>query len=41
LEGVNVARVFDILIDDLQVGLLRYFVSDDRNTMRVRSYIVN
>jgi len=41
LESVNVARVFDILIDDLQVGLLRYFVSDDCNTKRVRSYIVN
>ena len=41
LEGINVTRVFDVLIDDLKIRLLRYFVSDDSNAKRIGLYIVN
>ena len=41
LKGINVTRVFDILVNDFQVGLLRNSVSDDSNAEGVGSNIVN
>ena len=41
MKGINVTRVFDILVNDFQVGLLRNSVSDDSNAEGVGSNIVN
>ena len=41
LESIDVVGVFDILVNDLQIRLLRDFVSDDGNAEGVRSNVVD
>ena len=41
LESIDVVGVFDILVNDLQIRLLRDFVSDDSNAKGVGSNVVD
>lgn len=41
LESVDVIGVFNVLVNDLQVRLLRDFVSDDSNAEEVGTNVVN
>ena len=41
LQGVDVIGIFDVLVDDRHVGLLRNFIGDDGDTCRIRSDVVD
>ena len=41
MKHVNIIRVFDVVVNDRQVGLLAYLVGDDDYASRVRADIVD